>query len=237
MKDYIKLNNEVNIPVDGVIQLQKDKEAVRAFFLEHVNQNTVFFHTLKEKLDYLVENNYIDAKVVIEPYSFGFIKELFQSVYDRKFRFDSFMGAYKFYKQYAMKTGDGKRYLERYEDRIVFNALMMADGNEELARQLADELISRRYQPATPTFMNAGRKQRGELISCFLIDVDDDMNSIGRSINSALQLSRIGGGVGINLSNLREGGAPIKNIENAAGGVVPVMKLFEDSFKYANQLG
>ena len=55
------------------------------------------------------------------------------------------------------------------------------------------------------------------------------MNSIGRSINSALQLSRIGGGVGISLSNLREAGAPIKGYEGAASGVVPVMKLFEDS--------
>ncbi|MDN6207931.1 MAG: class 1b ribonucleoside-diphosphate reductase subunit alpha, partial [Lactococcus sp.] len=76
-----------------------------------------------------------------------------------------------------------------------------------------------------------------ELVSCFLIQATDDMNSIGRSVNSALQLSRIGGGVGINLSNLREAGAPIKGIENAASGVVPVMKLYEDSFSYSNQLG
>lgn len=53
------------------------------------------------------------------------------------------------------------------------------------------------------------------------------MNSIGRSINSALQLSRIGGGVGISLSNLREAGAPIKGYAGAASGVVPVMKLLK----------
>ncbi|MFR6419965.1 MAG: hypothetical protein ACLUOJ_01070 [Streptococcus salivarius] len=58
--------------------------------------------------------------------------------------------------------------------------------------------------------MNAGRSRRGELVSCFLIQVTDDMNSIGRSINSALQLSRIGGGVGISLSNLREAGALLR---------------------------
>ena len=81
------------------------------------------------------------------------------------------------------------------------------------------------------------RARRGELVSCFLIQVTDDMNSIGRSINSALQLSRIGGGVGISLNNLREAGAPIKGYEGAASGVVPVMKLFEDSFSYSNQLG
>ena len=106
------------------------------------------------------------------------------------------MGAYKFYSQYAMKTKDGTRFLERYEDRIVFNALELADGQTSLARDLVDEMISRRYQPATPTFINAGRVKGGEKVSCFLLTVDDSMNSIGRTINSALQLSKIGGGVG-----------------------------------------
>lgn len=233
---YFKLNNQLNIPVDGKIQLHKDKEAVRAYFLEHVNPNTVFFHSLKEKIDYLIENDYVEEEF-LSNYSFEFIKKLFQQVYDKKFRFRSFMGAHKFYTQYALKTNDNMRYLERYEDRIAFNALYFADGNEQLAMDLAEELISQRYQPATPSFLNAGRKRRGELVSCFLLQLTDDMNSIGRGINSALQLSRIGGGVGISLSNLRAAGDPIKGYEGAASGVVPVMKLLEDSFSYSNQLG
>lgn len=147
------------------------------------------------------------------------------------------MAAYKFYSQYAMKTNDNTKYLESFEDRVAFNALYFANGDEELAWSLADELINQRYQPATPSFLNAGRARRGEFISCFLLDVTDDMNSIGRSINSALQLSKIGGGVGINLSNIREAGASIKGYEGAASGVVPIMKMLEDSFSYANQLG
>ncbi|WP_252897246.1 class 1b ribonucleoside-diphosphate reductase subunit alpha, partial [Streptococcus oralis] len=65
----------------------------------------------------------------------------------------------------------------------------------------------------------------------------DSMLSIGRGVNSALQLSRLGGGVGVNLSNLRASGSPIKGIEHASSGVLPVMKLLEDSFSYSNQLG
>src|SRR5699024_10696065 len=112
-----------------------------------------------------------------------------------------------------------------------------ANGDEELALHLADEIIHQRYQPATPSFLNAGRKRRGELVSCFLVQLTDDMNSIGRGINSALQLSRIGGGVGITLSNLREAGAPMRGYDGAASGVMHFMTLFEHSCSYSTQLG
>ena len=147
------------------------------------------------------------------------------------------MGASKFYKQYALKTNDGKRFLERYEDRNVFSALYVGNGDEQLATDLLEEMMEQRYQPATPSYLNFGKKKRGEFISCYLIDMMDDMSHIGRSITTCLELSKRCGGVGINLSNLREAGAPIKGVENASSGVVPVMKLLEDSFSYANQLG
>lgn len=203
---------------------------------ENVEACLMTFDSYEERLNYLIENNYIEEEF-IRKYSMDFINELHEWMLSQKFEFHSFMGAYKFYNQYALKTNDGQHYLETIEDRALMNALYFAEGDEQLAKDLADELIHMRYQPATPTYLNAGRKRRGELVSCFLLDVTDNMNSIGRAINSALQLSRIGGGVGINLSNLREAGAPIKGIEGAASGVVPVMKLFEDSFSYSNQLG
>lgn len=233
---YFRLNNEINRPVDGQIPLHKDKEALAAFFEENVNPNMMPFASMTDKINYLIENDYIETGF-INKYSQAFMESLAQDLKNENFQFKSFMAAYKFHQQYALKTNDGEAYLESMEDRVMFNALYFADGNEELARDLAKEMISQRYQPATPSFLNAGRSRRGELVSCFLIQVTDDMNSIGRSINSALQLSRIGGGVGISLSNLREAGAPIKGFAGAASGVVPVMKLFEDSFSYSNQLG
>lgn len=233
---YFRLNNEINRPVNGQIPLNKDKEALQAFFRENVIPNTKTFSSMTEKVNYLIDNDYIEAGF-IKKYRPEFIEELAQLLKDSDFSFKSFMAAYKFYQQYALKTNDGLYYLESLEDRVLFNALYFADGNEELAKDLATEMINQRYQPATPSFLNAGRSRRGELVSCFLIQVTDDMNAIGRSINSALQLSRIGGGVGISLSNLREAGAPIKGYAGAASGVVPVMKLFEDSFSYSNQLG
>ncbi len=236
-RDYHALNAQLNLyDADGRIQFDADKKAARQYFLQHVNQNTVFFHDLAEKLDYLVEEGYYE-KEVLDQYSFKDIKKLFQQAYAWKFRFPTFLGAFKYYTSYTLKTFDGKRYLERFEDRVCIVALYLAQGDIEMARHLVDEMMSGRFQPATPTFLNAGKRARGELVSCFLLRVEDNMESIARGINGALQLSKRGGGVALSLTNLREAGAPIKRIENQSSGVVPVMKLLEDSFSYANQLG
>src|SRR5579875_1782909 len=221
---------------DGKIQFDKDVLAAREFFLQHVNQNTVFFHNYDEKLDYLIRENYYEREV-LDQYSRNFVKTLLDRAYAKKFRFPTFLGAFKYYTSYTLKTFDGKRYLERFEDRVVMVALTLASGDTGLAEKLVDEIIDGRFQPATPTFLNSGKKQRGEPVSCFLLRIEDNMESIGRSINSALQLSKRGGGVALLLSNIREHGAPIKNIENQSSGVIPIMKLLEDSFSYANQLG
>ncbi len=235
--DYHALNALLNLyDEDGKIQFHQDREAANQFFLQHVNQNTVYFHDLEEKIGYLVDNQYYDP-TVIEKYEFSDIKDLFKRAYAFKFRFKSFLGAYKYYTSYTLKTFDGRRYLERFEDRVAMTALFLADGDVDFAGKIVDEIMTGRFQPATPTFLNAGKAQRGELVSCFLLRIEDNMESIGRSINSALQLSKRGGGVALLLSNIRESGAPIKHIENQSSGVIPVMKLLEDSFSYANQLG
>ncbi|GAB3189234.1 class 1b ribonucleoside-diphosphate reductase subunit alpha [Nesterenkonia suensis] len=234
---YHELNAMLNLyNSDGEIQLEADQLAARQYFLEHVNTNTVFFHDLDEKLKYLVEKDYYEVET-LEQYSREFINRLWDDAYARRFRFRTFLGAFKFYTSYALKTFDGKRYLERFEDRVCMVALHLARGEEKLASRIMEEMISGRFQPATPTFLNAGKKQRGELVSCFLLRIEDNMESIARGINSALQLSKRGGGVALSLTNIREHGAPIKQIENQSSGVIPVMKLLEDSFSYANQLG
>ncbi|HGY3147921.1 TPA: class 1b ribonucleoside-diphosphate reductase subunit alpha [Morganella morganii] len=235
--DYHALNAMLNLyDAEGRIQFDKDVTAAHHYFRQHVNQNTVFFHNLREKLDFLINENYYEADVIAQ-YDFEFIKNLFRQAYSKKFRFATFLGALKYYTGYTLKTFDGQRYLERFEDRVCMVALTLARGDTTLAEHLLEEIISGRFQPATPTFLNCGKKQRGEFVSCFLLRIEDNMESIGRSVNSALQLSKRGGGVAFLLTNLRESGAPIKLIENQSSGVVPVMKMLEDAFSYANQLG
>jgi len=235
--DYHALNAMLNLyDAEGNIQFEKDREATRQYFIQHVIPNSVQFASVAERLQYLVSEGYYEADV-LNAYPFEFVCALFEKAYSRRFRFQTFLGAWKFYTSYTLKTFDGKRYLEGFTERVCMVALTLAKGDESLALALSDEILAGRFQPATPTFLNCGKQQRGELVSCFLLRIEDNMESIGRAVNSALQLSKRGGGVAFLLSNLRESGAPIKRIENQSSGVIPVMKMLEDAFSYANQLG
>lgn len=233
---YIYLNNEVMVKdSEGRLQLDKDKEAVYSYFVDYVNKNTVFFHNLKEKIDYLIENDYyIDF---YKFYTINQMQEVFDLVYSKKFRFQSYMAASKFYQSYALMDDSGEKFLERYEDRISIVSLYLGQGNIEKAKNYALMLINQEYQPATPTFLNAGKKRSGELVSCYLDEIGDNLSGIGYALDEAMKLSSIGGGVAFNLSKLRARGEAIKGVEGRASGVLPIIKILEDIFSYANQLG
>ena len=235
--DYHALNAMLNLyDADGRIQFGKDKAAEREYVTGHVATNTKRFESTGERLRYLIDHQYY-APAVFERYSPEFLDDFYAHAESSGFEFGTFLGAFKFYTSYALKTFDGKLYLEDFPQRCAAVALELAAGNEQRAVEYLDEMLSGAFQPATPTFLNLGKAQRGEAVSCFLVRIEDSMESISRGINAALQLSKRGGGVALLLSNLRELGAPIKHIENQSSGVIPVMKLLEDSFSYANQLG
>ena len=235
-KNWILLNNEIMIKHDDEYSLHKDKEAVRAYFLEYVNKNTVFFYTLKEKIDYLIEQNYyIDF---YQWFTFEEMEQVYNYVYAKKFRFQSFMAAFKFFQSYALRDDSGEKFLERYEDRVVAVSLFLArEEGVQKAIEYTEIMINQEYQPATPTFLNAGKKRSGELVSCFLDEIGDNLNGIGYAVDSAMKLSSIGGGVSFNISKIRARGEAIKGVDGRAGGVLPIMKIMEDTFSYANQLG
>lgn len=233
---WIKLNNEIMFQKDGKFQFEKDKEAVHSYFVDYINQNTVFFHDLKEKLDYLIKNDYYEEEFLSD-YTFEQIKSIFKIAYSYKFRFPSFMSAFKFYNDYALKTNDKTKILERYEDRVSIATLFFAKGDYKKAVEQVHTMMRQEYQPATPAFINAGRKRRGEMVSCFLLEVGDSLNDISRAIDISMQLSKLGGGVALNLNKLRAKGEAIKDVENVTKGVVGVMKLLDNAFRYADQMG
>lgn len=232
---YYQLNNQVKDLKDGFYDLEKDKEAIVAF-QEEVNKKTMRFSSVVARYEFLIVNGYYYQKV-LDQYSLGFIEELTAKVDSYHFKFQSFMAIEKFYHSYALKTNDKEHYLEDYKDHVVIVALYLGQGDRELAEHLAISMIEQRYQPATPTFMNAGRAKGGELVSCYLLSVADSLNSIYFNVTTGAQLSKIGGGVAFNLSYIRGSKDPIQDVKEAAQGVIPVMKVLEDTFKYVDQLG
>lgn len=235
--NWIELNNQVIIKNEqGKYQLEKDKEALSSYIEEFIQPKLKKFNNLEERLKYLIDEGYY-SKEVINQYSIDVIKNIYDMIDKHKFEFQSYMSANKFYQNYALKSNDGKEILETYNDKVLIVALTLGNGNKDLALNLADKIVKQEFQPATPTFLNAGRKRAGEMVSCFLLSVEDSTEGISYAISSSNHLSKIGGGVALNLSKLRASGESIKDIEGAAGGVVGVAKMLEQSFSYFNQMG
>lgn len=235
--NWIELNNQVIIKNEqGKYQLEKDKEALSSYIEEFIQPKLRKFNNLEERLKYLIDEGYY-SKEVINQYSKDVIKNIYDMIDKHKFEFQSYMSANKFYQNYALKSNDGKEILETYNDKVLIVALTLGNGDKDLALNLADKIVKQEFQPATPTFLNAGRKRAGEMVSCFLLSVEDSTEGISYAISSSNHLSKIGGGVALNLSKLRASGESIKDIEGAAGGVVGVAKMLEQSFSYFNQMG
>ncbi|MCS4536544.1 class 1b ribonucleoside-diphosphate reductase subunit alpha [Mycoplasma sp. CSL7475-4] len=233
---YIALNAIAGIKFNGKHDFSADKEAVKRYLISHVEPKTRKFENEQQRLNFLLKNHYYEQNL-IDKYGLDNVLSLTDYALSLKHEFPSFMGVFKFYSTYCLKSFDESEYLETYSHRVLMNALLLADGNIELAKSLIKDIIDGCFQPATPTFLNAGKKQRGEYVSCYLLRVEDNMESIARAISTSLQLSKRAGGVSLCLTNLREFGAPIKKLENQSSGIIPVMKILEDSFSYANQLG
>ncbi|GGH19539.1 class 1b ribonucleoside-diphosphate reductase subunit alpha [Paenibacillus segetis] len=232
---HIELNNLLmQRDSSGFFQLEKDQEAVEAF-MEEVGRKSMTFADIPTQIRYMIDHDYYEN--LYERYSETEVEEIFALTRSYHFQFQSYMAASKFYTDYALKSNDRSFYLEHYSDRVAVVALHLGRGHIDIARTLAASMMDQRLQPATPTFLNAGKSRRGEMVSCFLLEMDDSLNSINYIIGTCLQLSKIGGGVAVNLSKLRGRGESIKGVEDAAKGIMPVLKLMEDAFSYADQMG
>ena len=234
-KTHIELNNEVLSP-EGQLHIEKDKQAVKKYFIDYINMNMVWFHDLEEKINYLLDNDYYSYEL-FSKYDIKNIKKVFKQAYSYKFRFPSYMSAKKFYDTYALKTHDGSKFLERYEDRMSVVALFFGDGDTEEAVKYVDLLMTQQYVPATPTMLNAGLFKAGEMVSCFLLETGDSLNDINMMNSTARQLSKLGGGISINLSKTRAANEDLMGNDNKTLGVVPIMKNLDQSSRHINQGG
>jgi ribonucleoside-diphosphate reductase alpha chain len=106
----------------------------------------------------------------------------------------------------------------------------------EVARQIYEVCSTQKLSLPTPTLLNA-RTNYHQLSSCFKLNVDDDLRAIYHQIENMAQISKFGGGVGVYLGHIRSKGAMIREVKNSSGGVVPWVRVINDTACAVNQLG
>ena len=104
------------------------------------------------------------------------------------------------------------------------------------AKRFYEAIASRKVSLATPILANL-RVPKGSLTSCFIVALDDNLESIFREITNAARISKNGGGVGANVSRIRATGSVVMGKPNASGGVIPWIKLLNDTAIAVNQGG
>ena len=137
-----------------------------------------------------------------------------------------------------------KRYLltdELPQEAFLTCALLLA-ANEKpeirlaVAKKFYQAIARRKISLATPILANL-RVPNGSLSSCFIIAMDDNLESIFEEITNAARISKNGGGVGVNVSRIRATGSWVMGKDNASGGVIPWVKLLNDTAIAVNQGG
>jgi ribonucleoside-diphosphate reductase alpha chain len=142
-----------------------------------------------------------------------------------------------------------RRYLAEHNGQIwelpqemyLVVAMVIAQDVEKSRRLeevkfIYETLASLKISLATPLLMNL-RKPMGNLSSCFITAMNDSRNSIFYTIDQISAISKYGGGVGCNISRLRCKGASIGGVKNASGGVVPWIRIVNDTAVAVNQQG
>jgi ribonucleoside-diphosphate reductase alpha chain len=137
-----------------------------------------------------------------------------------------------------------KRYLltnELPQEAYLTCGLLLASREQPevrmtVARSFYEAIAKRKISLATPILANL-RIPHGSLSSCFIIGMDDNLESIFEEITNAARISKNGGGVGVNVSRIRATGSWVMGKENASGGVIPWIKLLNDTAIAVNQGG
>lgn len=162
----------------------------------------------------------------------GFINPDYDLVYD-------YAGANLLLKRYLCEFGD--RIVELPQEMYLTIALLL-EQDEPADRRLAQvkdtytKLADRKISLATPFLMNL-RRPHGNLSSCFITMMDDSRDSIFYVLDQISAISKFGGGVGVNISRVRCKGARIKGVKNASGGVIPWIRIINDTAVAVNQQG
>jgi ribonucleoside-diphosphate reductase alpha chain len=155
-------------------------------------------------------------------------------VHDRDFNFDYF-GYKTLEKSYLLKR-HGKP-AETPQQMYMRVSVGIWRDNLEMVQKTYDMLSQGLFTHATPTLFNSGTK-RPQMSSCFLLDIDDDsIPGIYKTLSDCAKISQSAGGIGINIHKIRAKGSYIKGTNGWSNGIVPMLRVFNETARYVDQGG
>ena len=156
--------------------------------------------------------------------------------YKRDMRFDYF-GLTTLMKAYLLKVDD--KIVERPQDLWMRTALTVTDAefDVDVVKETYDLISLGYYTHATPTLFNSGLKMQ-QLSSCFLISMEDDsIDGIFNTLKDTALISKTAGGIGLHAHNIRAQGSPIKSTNGKSNGLIPFLKIFNETARSVDQGG
>jgi ribonucleoside-diphosphate reductase alpha chain len=179
-----------------------------------------------------------DVKVISQTYRDLVVKhhESYEAMldYNRDFVFDYF-GFKTLLNGYLLKQDDV--IIERPQHMWMRVAIQLHGDTFEKVRETYDALSHGYFIHATPTLYNSG-SNHPQLSSCFLLQMEDDsIQGIYNTLTDCANISKWAGGIGLSIHNIRARGSTIKGTNGKATGIVPMLKVFNDTAKYVNQGG
>ncbi|MBT4333216.1 MAG: vitamin B12-dependent ribonucleotide reductase [Candidatus Cloacimonetes bacterium] len=138
-------------------------------------------------------------------------------------------------KRYFRKDNDGKP-IENWDKMIRRVAVNISNGNKEKERLYYNLLDSGNFLPNSPTLMNAGHDLQ-QLSACFVLPLEDSMESIFESIKNAALIHKSGGGTGFSFSRLREADARVRSTNGVSSGPISFLKVFNAATDAVKQGG
>jgi len=163
-------------------------------------------------------------------------RELLDSsiIYDRDFRYDYF-GFKTLERSYLLKLNG--EIVERPQHMLMRVSVGIHKDNIEEAIKTYNLMSEGWFTHATPTLFNSGTP-KPQMSSCFLLTMkDDSIKGIYETLQSCAQISQSAGGIGLAMHNIRAKGSYIKGTNGTSNGIVPMLRVFNDTARYVDQGG
>ncbi|SFC53429.1 ribonucleoside-diphosphate reductase alpha chain [Flexibacter flexilis DSM 6793] len=204
----------------------------------HKTTNKSFSNTIKRLYQYIDpktgENAALISKEVYEAVKKHAALLDSSIIYDRDFGYDYF-GFKTLERSYLLKI-DGK-IVERPQQMLMRVAVGIHQDNIEAAIETYNLMSERWFTHATPTLFNAGTP-KPQLSSCFLLTAkEDSIEGIYDTLKDCAKISQSAGGIGLSIHNIRATGSYIKGTNGNSNGIIPMLRVFNDTARYVDQGG